>query len=70
MLTGTTTVYTAGAVAGAWTPRTQSAALNQSEGRYAVDHTGGNIVSTPFTANGNVATINASTPTVYGLFGD
>ena len=70
MLTGTTTVYTAGAVAGAWTPRTQSADFGLSEGRYAVDHTGGNIVSTPFTANGNVATINASTPTVYGLFGD
>jgi len=70
MLTGTTTVYTAGAVAGAWTPRTQSAVFGLSEGRYAVDHTGGNIVSTPFTANGNVVTINASTPTVYGLFGD
>lgn len=66
----TTAAYTASNVAGVWTPRTLSAGLNQSEGRFAVDHTGGNIVSTPSTSNGNVSTINASMPVVYGLFGD
>lgn len=66
----TTNAYTSSNVAGVWTPRALSAGLNQSEGKYAVDHTGGNIVSTPGTSNGNISTINASTPVVYGLFGD
>lgn len=63
------TVYTAGNVEGAWTPRTTVNSMIMTEHRYAVDHTAGNLVCTTGASNGNVSTINTSTPTVYGLFG-
>lgn len=65
------TTYTTGNVAGAWTPRAVLAGnFCYSEGKYAADHAGGNVVSYTGASNGNVQTINTSTPVVYGLFGD
>jgi len=60
--------YTASDVAGVWTQRTALGSPVTTEGKYAVDHAGGNLVAGA--SNGNVSTINASTQTVYGLFGD